>query len=93
MVDVVVGAAIGTVIAVLAARGIVFPVYDEGANGKVEKIGKQKRPSKIKLINSDLDHGYESKVMNNSLTFFSSVRHSVSNLEEELKDGSPNHAC
>jgi len=69
MVDVVVGAAIGTVIAILAAKGIVFPVYDEGANGKVEKIGKQKRPSKIRLINSDLDHG-----------------HSVSNLEEELKD-------
>ena len=57
MLDVVVGAAIGTLIAIVAFRGIVFPVYDEGANGKVEKILKQKRPSKIRLINSDLDHG------------------------------------
>ena len=57
MVDVVVGAAIGTLIGIVAARGIVFPVYNEGANGKVEKIGKQKRPSKIRLISSDLDHG------------------------------------
>ena len=57
MVDVVVGAAIGTLIASVAAIGIVFPVYDEGAIGKVEKIGKQKRPFKIRLINSDFDHG------------------------------------
>ena len=57
MLDVVVGAAIGTLIAIVAFRGIVFPVYDEGANEKVEKIGKQKRPSKIRLINSDFDHG------------------------------------
>ena len=57
MVDVLVGAAIGTVVAIVAARGIVFPVYVEEVDGKVEKIGKQKRPSKIRLINSDLDHG------------------------------------
>ena len=57
MVDVLVGAAIGTVVAIVAARGIVFPVYVEGASGNVEKIGKQKRPSKIRLINSDYDKG------------------------------------
>lgn len=55
--DVVVGAAIGIVIGVVAALGIVFPQYDDMEIGKHEKQVKQKRPSKIRLINSELGLG------------------------------------
>ena len=53
-VDVVVGAAIGIVIGVTAALGIVFPIYEmEIKEGEV----KQKGASKIKLINSEVGVG------------------------------------
>ena len=56
--DVVVGAAIGIVCGVAAALGKVFPIYsseygDEKGEGKV----KQKRPSKARLMNSELENG------------------------------------
>jgi hypothetical protein len=58
-VDVVVGAAIGIVCGVTAARGIVFPTYDdiEREMEKLETKVKQKRPSQTRLINSELGLG------------------------------------
>ena len=54
-VDVVVGAAIGIVIGVAAALGIVFPTYQ---NMEMEKLKvKQKQQSTTRLINSDLGLG------------------------------------
>ena len=54
MMDVVVGATIGIVIGVVASVGMVFPEYDKVECGKPNMKGNQKRPSKIRLINSEL---------------------------------------
>ena len=55
--DVVVGAAIGIVIGVTAALGIVFPTYENMEMEKEEGKVKQKQPSKTQLINSELGLG------------------------------------
>ena len=56
-VDVVVGAAIGIVLGVTAALGIVFPTYQDMEMEKQEGKVKQKRTSKTQLINSELGLG------------------------------------
>ena len=56
-VDVVVGADIGIFIGVTAALTIVFPTYQDMEVEEQEGKVKQKRPSKARLINSELELG------------------------------------
>ena len=56
-VDVVVGAAIGIVIGVTAALGIVFPTYENVEMETEEGTVKEKGASKTLLINSELGVG------------------------------------
>ena len=55
--DVVVGAAIGLVIGVIAALGVAYPDYKEAGIVKLEKELKTKRTSKDRLIISEFGLG------------------------------------
>ena len=55
--DVVVGAAIGAVIGVVAALEIEFPQYKEMEKEEVEKDIIQKQPSKLRLISTEFGNG------------------------------------